>query len=199
MLSWQVPAIECHFGNLDGKVFLDIGAGDIVPGEALGRLGVPDIFYAQDLNQASLDEGLTRMREVGHATEHIITMSSDNFTFNAIPDATVDFAFSNSLFSHLSINSIILCLRKLAPKMRPSARYLTSMILIPMAHESEPYDWSGLGTEGSAVVSHPNKDPYHYSASTLSHIVDISGAFELAGIHDYGHPFQKLVEFRLRD
>ena len=153
----QAPAIERHFGSLEGKVSLDIGAGDIVLGEALSSLCVPDIFYAQDLNQVSLDAGINRMREGGYGTGPTTTLSSDNFNFNAIPDATVDFAFSNSSFSHLSINSIVLCLRKLAPKMRESGRYLSSMILVPTSQEPERYDWSVLGTEGSGVISLPEQ------------------------------------------
>ena len=30
LTSWQIPAIQAHFGDLTDKVFLDIGAGDIV-------------------------------------------------------------------------------------------------------------------------------------------------------------------------
>ena len=63
--SWQVPAIKKHFGSLDGVVFLDIGAGDIVLGERQNELGRPRIYYAQDLSEPSLVSGLERLKGGG--------------------------------------------------------------------------------------------------------------------------------------
>lgn len=199
LTSWQVPAIRQHFGDLTGKVFLDIGAGDIILGEKLSEIGTPQTFYAQDLSQPSLDAGMARLGRAGVATSNFVTLSSDNFDFGAIGDGTVDAAFSNSLFSHLSINSILLCLRRLSLKMKPGAKYLSSMIILPIGDESAPYDWSYLKTKGSAVVSYPTRDPYHYAEETIRLLSSFNTGFEVAKLHDYGHPFQRLVEFRLKD
>lgn len=198
LTSWQVPAIKRHFGDLTGRVFLDIGAGDIVLGEKLAEIGFPRIFYVQDLSGPSLDAGIERIQKAGVSTERIVTLVSERFDFRKIPDGTVDAAFSNSLFSHLSINSILLCLRRLAPKMQEKAKYLSSMIVVPEQFEDASYDWSYLGTRGSAIVSHPTRDPYHYTESTIQLISAFETGFAVTGIHDYGHPFQKLVEFRRR-
>lgn len=71
LTSCQVPAIKRHFGNLTGKTFLDIGAGDIVLGEKLADIGTPSTFYAQDLSQPSLDAGISRIGKAGcNATLH---------------------------------------------------------------------------------------------------------------------------------
>ena len=71
------------------------------------------------------------------------------------------------------------------------------MIVVPLEDEPGDYDWSYLGTERSDVVSHLCSDPYHYASKTIGKLADLSGTFKLAEIHDYGHPFQKLVEFRV--
>ena len=199
LTSWQVPAIKKHFGNLTGKVFIDVGAGDIVLGEKLSDIGAPSIFYAHDLSRPSLEAGIERIGNSGFSTRNFRTLVSDDFDFGVIPDGTIDAAFSNSLFSHLSINSILLCLRKLAPKMKPGSRYLSSMIVQPSGDESAPYDWSYLGTKGTAVVSYPTRDPFHYAEETIYLLSKLKTGFEVTQVHDYGHPFQKLVEFKVQD
>lgn len=195
LASWQVPAIKTHFGNLTGKVFLDVGAGDLVLGDRFKEIGEPHIFYAQDLSLPSLESGLLRITGSKADAPPFVTMASDNFDFSRIPNGTVDCAFSNSLFSHLSINSILLCLRQLAPKMRTEGKYLSSMIIVSSEEELLPFDWSVLGIEGSSVVSHFGRDPFHYSEHTLRSVISTCTPFDLGPIHDYGHPFQKLVEF----
>lgn len=196
LVSWQVPAIKKHFGDLTNKVFIDIGAGDIVLGEQMPDLGYPKTFYVQDLSQPSLISGLKRIKSAGISIDNIIPMSSDNFNFDKVPDTSIDFAFSNSLFSHLSINSIILCLRNLCPKMKQRSIYLSSMIIVPGKVEPKSFDWSYLKTKGSAIVSYPVKDPFHYTEATVRLLPSFETGFEFLAIHDYGHPFQKLVEFR---
>ena len=196
LVSWQVPAIKKHFGDLTDKVFIDVGAGDIVLGEKMPELGFPKTFYVQDLSQPSLLAGLKRIKSAGINVDNIIAMSSDDFNFDKVPDSSIDFAFSNSLFSHLSINSIVLCLRNLSPKMKEHSIYMSSMIVVPGKVEPTSFDWSYLKTKGSAVVSYPVKDPFHYTESTVRLLPSFDTGFEVVAIHDYGHPFQKLIEFR---
>lgn len=196
LASWQVPAIQKHCGDLTGKVFIDIGAGDIILGEHQDKIGFPAIFYAQDLSRPSLQAGISRIAKAGIATDHIVPLASGNFDFSAIEDASIDFAFSNSLFSHLSINSILLCFAHLAPKMKPDARYFTSMIVVPHDAEYEPYDWGPVGAGKTRLVSHSTRDPFHYSENSIHLLKAYETGFEAVTVHPYGHPFQKLVEFR---
>jgi hypothetical protein len=166
-----------------------------VLGEKLGEIGRPKKFFVQDLSEPSINAGLKRMNKNGVDTTNIIPLISYNFNFDKVDDASIDFAFSNSLFSHLSLNSIILCLRNLRPKMKVNAKYLTSMIVVPGEIEPLSYDWSYLKTPGSNIISYPTKDPYHYTKSTINETLDGRIGFKIIQVHDYGHPFQKLVEF----
>lgn len=196
LTSWQVPAIQRHCGDLTGKVFLDIGAGDIVLGEKLDELGVPRKFYVQDLSRPSLLAGLQRLQATGIDTRMFRTLVSDSFDFAQIEDEEVDFAFSNSLFSHLSINSIVLCLRNLHPKLKMGASYFSSMIVLPDDTERLVYDWSHLDRPMTQVVSSSVRDPFHYTPNTICNLQHLRTGFTVRHIHDYGHPFQKLVEFQ---
>ncbi len=195
LTSWQVPAIKTHMGDLTGKVFLDIGAGDIVLGEKLHEIGVPKKFYVQDLSEPSISSGLERLVAAGIDTSIFQSLISSDFSFDSIEDEEVDFAFSNSLFSHLSLNSILLCLRHLSSKMQSGKSYFSSMIVLPNDIEALDYDWSYMNKLGTNVVSYAIKDPFHYTDSTIRNLLNFRTGFEVKAIHDYGHPFQKLVEF----
>ena len=195
LVSWQIPAIKKHCGDLTNKSFIDIGAGDIVLGEFLSEIGTPKVFYAQDLSEPSLKSGIERIQKSRTKVDIFRTLVSDNFDFGEIENSSLDYAFSNSLFSHLSINSILMCLRNLAPKMNVDGKYYSSMIIIPSGDESQPYDWSYLERKGTNVISYPNKDPFHYSEKTVASLSYFDTGFKVVTIHDYGHPFQKLVEF----
>ena len=166
-------------------------------GEKLEEIGNPKIFYVQDLSKPSLESGINRLNKKGIDTTRFVTMASDDFNFDLIEDPTIDNAFSNSLFSHLSLNTILLCLKKLSPKMKKGAKYFSSMIICPNKDETKPFDWSFLNTKGSDVVSSFNKDPFHYNRETIFKLSLFNTGFNVIEIHDdYGHPFQKLVEFQ---
>lgn len=197
LISWQVPAIQKHIGDLTDKVFIDIGAGDIVLGEVLDQIGKPRKFYVQDLNKLAIESGLQRLKSTNIDTSIFSEMVSHDFDFSLIKEGEIDAAFSNSLFSHLSINSIILCLRNLSSKMKAGSSYFTSMIVLPDNTEKLRYDWSYLKKKGSKRISSSIHDPYHYTEHTLNNLQNFNTGFELKNIHDYGHPFQKLVEFSL--
>lgn len=195
LLSWQIPAIKEHFGSLAGKTFIDIGAGDIVLGERVHEIGVPKKFYVQDLSEPSLRAGLDRIAASGVDVGIFQAMVSDHFNFDCIRDGELDAAFSNSLFSHLTLNSILACLRNLFPKLKPGGSYLTSMIVLPGTRELYRYDWGYLQEPRADIVSFSMKDPFHYTEKTIRNLGILGPGFEVRAVHDYGHPFQKLVEF----
>lgn len=197
LAGWQIPAIQKHMGSLNHKVFLDIGAGTIIPGEHFEKIGTPDKYYAQDINSKTLADGIEFLKSKGVDISVFNELVSDDFDFGLIDDGEVDVAWSNSLFSHLSIDSICHCLKNLNTKMKPGASYYTSMIILPDDLERSDYDWHHLRVKYSADTSHCSRDPFHYTSATLNKcpFVDQTG-FELLAIHDYGHPIQQLVQFR---
>ena len=78
--------------------------------------------------------------------------------------------------------------------MNKDSIYMSSMIVVPKKVEPEFYDWRYLKQEESNVVSYSAKDPFHYAESTVYLLSSFRTGFEVIDIHNYGHPFQKLVE-----
>ena len=69
------------------------------------------------------------------------------------------------------------------------------MIVIPGGDEAQPYDWSYLERKLTNVISYLTKDPFHYNEEFVATLSHFNTGFKVVTIHDYGHPFQKLVEF----
>jgi len=198
LAEYQVPAIERHFGSLEGRVFLDIGAGDIVLGEHQEKIGRPAKFYVQDINRQALASGIKRLSNQGIDTSNIVRLVSDSFNFDKVEDSTVDCAFSNSLFSHLTLNSIIFCLRRLRPKMKTGSSYLSSMVVVPGQVEPEFYHWNSdrKSKRHNFRTRAIGGNTYHYTESSIELFLQHETGFSVKAIHEYGHRFQKLVEFR---
>ena len=192
LVSFQIPAILEHFQTLNNKKFLDLGCGDIVLGEFEGILGRPFKYYVQDINKTAVDTGINRLRKNGIDISNICPLISPYFDLSQIENQTLDGAFSNSLFSHLTLNSILICLKNLFPKMKKSAKYLSSMIIIPESHNELTYEWKVK----YGVTSHSAKDPFHYKFNLLKVYVESTTNFQVVQNHSYGHPFQRLVEFK---
>lgn len=193
--SYQVPAVLQHFGNVEGKAFADIGCGDMPLAYCWPQIGRPSIYYATDINQKAVNAGLKNLQRRGIDCNNIVPVTGPDFDFSAIPDGSVDAAFSNSLFSHLTLNSIILCLKRLHPKMKAGTTYMSSAIILPAGEDwCTDFEWKvKYGTH-----SHPCRDPYHYVFDELRQVVNSTTDFECVASHDYGHPFQRLIEFRVR-
>ena len=189
--SFQVPAIKKHFGSLEGRCFADIGCGDIPLGYCQGEIGRPKKYYATDLNKDALDSGFKSLINSGVDVSNIEMIPGPYFDFDLIPDASIDAAFSNSLFSHLSLNTILICLKRLRPKMANHAKYLSSMIILPPGIDCIEYKWEVK----YGRVSHSSQDPFHYQFLEFKEIVDSCTDFSCRTLYEYGHPFQVLVEF----
>ena len=79
--------------------------------------------------------------------------------------------------------------------MQRGKSYFSSMIVFPNDVETLEYDWSYMNKPGTNIVSYANKDPFHYTESTINNLQNYRTGFEVKTIHSYGHPFQKLIEF----
>ena len=79
--------------------------------------------------------------------------------------------------------------------MKVGSKYFSSMIIVPGEDVTKLYDWSYLGRKYTNVISYPTKDPFHYNDEAVDTLSHFNTGFKVVTIHDYGHPFQKLVEF----
>ena len=115
--------------ELNNINFLDIGCGDLFLCKDLfdAKIGK---YYGFDLNEKNLKVGLNFLKKKKISTKNIILEQGNYFEFNTIQNFEVDVAFSQAVCSHLSINSLIVMLKKLKPKMRKNGIMLSSFIIL---------------------------------------------------------------------
>lgn len=174
---------------------LDLGCGPMRLGVAL----IPELdtgwYFGQDINPETLAFGEEVLRQAGIDSDANYTLfSSGQFDLSAV-DRPIDIAFSNSLFSHLNLNSILACLLQVRRVLAPRGVYYATFFMVePGRSWLDPHPRNKWGRE---FASFPHQDPYHYSRPLMEAVAKEAG-FRMDLIRDFGHPTQTMARYRLR-
>ena len=180
-------------GLTSSSTVLDIGCGPMRLGSALIPLIKSGWYYGQDLNPGTIAFGEEVLREAGIPENAPYTLfASDQFALAPV-DRPVQIAFANSVFSHLTLNSIYTALLQLQTVLAPSgALYATFFALDQGRLWLNPHPRNKWGRE---FDTYPDQDPYHYPLPLLRDLARQAG-FHLDLINDFGHPTQTMARFR---
>lgn len=175
--------------------FLDLGCGPMRLGSVLIPKLVSGWYYGQDINSDTIKFGYDVLNECGIDNNINYTLFSSEFFNLSAVDRLIDIAFSNSLFSHLSINSIYTCLLQLRHVLKPAGVYYATFFDIPVTHSwLDPF---ARNKWGNKFYTYPNQDPYHYHFSLLEAVAKQAG-YCVDLLNDYNHPTQTMACFRLQ-
>ncbi len=175
---------------------LDIGCGCLRGGVHFVRYLEPRCYFGMDLSQDLLDAGYDSelaMAGLANKVARENLLASDSFEFDRF-GVQFDVAIAISLFTHLPLNHIKLCLTRLAAVTRPGAGLYATFFLCPPGH-----DWATSVDYASGPTTHPARDPYHYEAADLSWLCSLlPWTHEIVG--NWNHPRdQQMVIFRRTD
>jgi hypothetical protein len=179
-------------GLTSSSKLIDIGCGSLRGGvHFIGYLDAGH-YFGVDSNPSLLDAGYEK--ELGPLGLQIKQPRSqlvcdDSFSFDAFVEP-FDFAIAQSLFTHLPLNHLRLCLARLAPKMRSGGRFFVTVFLMP--------DTQALGeplAHVGGVTTYDWKDPFHYYVRDLAYAIE--GLPWRKVVHgDWSHPRdQQMIEF----
>jgi SAM-dependent methyltransferase len=167
---------------------LDIGCGALRAGIRFVNYLHPGGYYGIDINQSLLDAGfeheLPDHLRPKLPADHL--RATDRFDCDfGVP---FDFAIAQSLFTHISLNQIRLCLFRLAKVMPPGGAFLASYFEAPRSHPlDQPRRDGALWTERNAFFYY--RHDLRFAARRAP--------WELRYIGDWGHPRDQLMmEFR---
>lgn len=172
---------------------LDIGCGCL-------RVGIPLIafleagkYYGTDISSELLDIGYSKeLKKAGlqYKLPRNQLIVDDNFGFQ-LPLLSFDYAIASSVFTHLPLNHIKLCLMRLSDIMSPGGKFYATFFLLS---NNEQWDIPIKQTPGN-IVTYPAMDPFHYSLSDLKFaITGLSWSLEV--VDNWEHPRnQKMVLF----
>ena len=164
---------------------LDIGCGCLRGGVRFIRYLDTARYYGMDINASLLDAGYEQELPRYKLQERLPRT-------NLVADAGFDFsrfavkfetAIAQSVFTHLPMNDIQLCLIELAKVLEPGGRLFATVFECPDEH---PPEQPLVHTPGG-VVSYLARDPYHYRLADIRMLADPS-CWSLEYIGDWQHP-----------
>ena len=194
----EIGSLQLEFlksnGLKKGSRLLDIGCGSL-------RLGVRAVdfldsghYWGTDLNESLLDAGYEKEIVPAGLTdklprENLVT--DGDFGFPGIPQE-VNFAIAQSLFTHLPLNHLRVCLTNLAEHVTGDCTFFATFFIVPEAELAQSFRH-----EPGAITSYPHRDPYHYCLADIFHAA-FQTPWEVAYLGDWSHPrAQKMVAFRI--
>jgi SAM-dependent methyltransferase len=188
----EMGALQLQFLVAQGlqpqHTLLDVGCGSLRAGIHFVDYLDPGRYYGVDINETLLDAGYEREladdlrpklpRENLRATER----------FDCDFGVPFDFAIAQSLFTHLSLNHIRLCLYRVAKVMPVGGRFFASYFEVPRTHPlDEPLRNGRLWTERNAFFYY--RRDLRYAARDMP--------WEVRHIGEWDHPRrQVMMEYR---
>lgn len=170
---------------------LDIGCGAMPVAHAVLPLFETGqgVYFASDISKKTVSVGMLLLRHAGLNIDSKNVCLTDHFRF---PEdwAPVHMAFSNSVFSHINLNSIYLCLYNLNKVMIEGGTYYSSFIMADSDHN--PAIEYEIGPFHSSVWA----DPFSYRPEVIKAIANVTG-FEL--VIEEGYTSQHIAVLTKRE
>jgi SAM-dependent methyltransferase len=175
--------------------FLDVGCGSLRAGRLLTEYLDPGNYYGIDANIELLEVGYEQELTDAQRARLPITNLRMNDRFDGDFGVKFDMAIAQSVFSHVSLNHVRLCLFRVASVMAPGGKFYTTFFEQP---RKTPID---------TIIAKPNRKPrmternlFWYYASDLEWASSFA-PWQYRYIGEWGHPVgQHIVEFtRLAD
>lgn len=173
-------------------VFLDVGCGCLRAGVHFVRYLDSGNYYGIDLNESLLQAGWERELDRGLRIKlpRANLLSSGNFDVASF-GRKFEMAIAHSVFTHLPLNHIRLCLERLAPSFDRGGRLYATFFECP---RDRPV-WQPLAQQPSGIRTSATANPYHYRVRDLLFAAEgLPWEFEYIGEWDHPHG-QRLVLF----
>ena len=190
----ELGALQIEFlvsnGLAPHHTLLDIGCGSLRLGvRAISHLNV-GCYWGTDINESLMSAGYEREvlpAGLGEKLPRTNLVQDADFTFKGIPHH-IDFAVAQSVFTHLPLNHMRLCLANLSAHLAGPCEFFFTVFMLPEGESFEhPFE------QIEKIITYPHRDPYHYTASDILYAAaNLPWQIEFVG--DWGHPRnQKMV------
>ncbi len=181
-------------GLTEEMAVLDIGCGCLRAGiHLVGFLNAGN-YYGLDISPSLLEAGYSiELAAVGLQSKLPRTnlLCDDSFSFERF-NRVFDVAIAQSLFTHLPLNHIRVCLTKLVNHLKECGMLFVTFFECPTSDTIT----TPIKHQPGGIITYPDRDPYHYYLRDLEHCIE-SLPMEIRYIGDWDHPRgQRMVAFR---
>lgn len=184
----ELGLLQINFLKTQGlrpeHTLLDIGCGCLRGGVHFIEYLLPGNYYGVDSNPSLLRAGRDielNARGLLDKLPESNLLASDTFEFERL-GGPFDFAWAQSLFTHLPANVIRLCLHQLKKVLGQDAKFYATFFEVPQDHPRDRH-WK----HPHGMMTHAWQDPYHYSVADFVTMCRESG-WHLHYHGDWGHP-----------
>lgn len=162
---------------------LDLGCGSLRGGVHFARFLEPGRYYGIDISDDLLSAGHDIELARAGVRDRVprANLRADAEFDAAAFGVSFDMALAQSLFTHLTLNHIRLCLGRLAPAMQPGGSLYATIFAC------DDSAWFAPVHHPSGVITYPAQDPYHYRYADIAACCDGLG-WEVHPIGEWGHP-----------
>lgn len=172
---------------------LDVGCGCLRGGLHLVRYLDAARYCGQDINSSLLKAGKFELKNAKLSEKLTQLAQSDLFDF-AVFERKFDYLLAVSLFTHLPLNDIAVCLQNAAAVMKPESRFFATFFIAPTAVHTQ-----AITHQPGGITTSYHCDPFHYARADIESIATLCG-LQVMTIEGWNHPrAQMMVEFRRRD
>jgi len=180
-------------GLQPNHMLLDVGCGSLRGGVRFARYLDDGHYYGIEAQQWLLDAAVQfELPRAGLGDRRVHLLCRDDFLVSEF-GTMFDFAIAQSLFTHLTWNSILRCLCNINRVLTPAGRFFTTIFEdLDGTHQAIPLSHGPTG-----IVSYPDRDPYHYPFSVCIELAQRSG-LTVQYIGEWNHPRgQMMIAFSL--
>ena len=193
----EIGALQLEFmvskGLSPHHYLLDVGCGSLRGGVHFVGYLENSHYYGIDAQQWLLDAATQfELPRAGLADRQVQLLCRDDFLVSEF-GTKFDFAIAQSLFTHLSWNSIMRCLINVRGVLHDRSLFFATFF----EEQDGSHQASSLRHEPTGVLTFPDRDPYHYSFDVF---VELGRRLGLTARHigDWNHPRgQKMMVFSL--
>lgn len=180
-------------GLRPGSKLIDIGCGCLRGGLHFIRYLDEGNYYGIDINGRLLDAGYKK--ELGAGLKRKLPrknlLAEGRFNTSRF-GVEFDFALAHSVFPHLPLNHIRLCLTEAARCLRPGGEFYATFFECPAGRPIE----LDITHRPGRITTYPDIDPFHYRARDFLWCVE-GLPLKMSYIGEWGHPrAQKMLCFK---
>jgi cyclopropane fatty-acyl-phospholipid synthase-like methyltransferase len=187
--SLQLNFLKKH-GLLPDNTLLDIGCGSLRLGTRAVDYLIPENYWGTDISVELLNAGYEREIVPAGLSDKLPRShlhADGDFNFSALP-TEFDFAIAQSLFTHLPLNHMRLCLTNLGGHLTSQCTFFFTVF---MPSDGQPVTESHLQSTGG-VLTHTHRDPFHYSFADIQYVV-LQTPWSVELIGNWDHPRNQMM------